>query len=381
MVHDMDHPRPNRLTAADPADARSLGRLIRVTKAKEGGFRSVPPRRIMRAFRMTPGRYELTRRLWVLAGTTPTMDAPSQGEKSGSAWLPPRKSLRPLRAREEHRIDHGRTALQIKRTELLMLAPEREVIRVWQTPRADGQFLRDVEELQAGVRGPKLTAWLDGHAISHPWIPGRPIGSLPRYEQIEVIKALLRQLSASARRSMLPDECEFLRSALEVGARSTDHAATFGQLLDHPSTRLLGDGPLTLQHGDPGFGNIVIASDRRPTLIDWSPSTLGRRPFWSDAAHLVSFGDHGPLLEGDFDAELAALWLSVGRQPPEATALRRMMAFANALFFAMISLSIDDNGAMISLTTNRPPIRLSKPEKVVRALHALPSAALDCPPR
>jgi hypothetical protein len=164
--------------------------------------------------------------------------------------------------------------------------------------------------------------------------------------------------------------------ALDIGRRVHGEDASFVTLAQHPAIDALADSSATLQHGDTSGNNVVLRPDGSPVLIDWSPTTLGVRPFWSDAALLVSTGGFRPLMAGVFDHELAALWRSVDIRVPPAQKLRELMALAHVLFFALISLSLDEDGRAISLTTGLSPKRLSKPWKVARTMGGIPTGLM-----
>lgn len=330
---------PNGPTLPDGA----IERLIRRAGTRPDGFLGLPPRRILRALGLPSSRYELRDRTWV------------------------------------RRDDRGAvsTALRIKRRELLLLTPAVGTVRIWLEPRADARFLADARRLRASVPGPAPDASHDGHVSRSAWWPGGTLDTVPPAARVTAVRSLLRAQVDASRATHTDDPVDLLRIALRTGAQHAEHGPLFRDLLAHPWTARLAGLPLALQHGDPAGGNVIVAPDGRAALIDWSPFTLGRRPFWSDAALLVGLDGHRPLLEGAFDDELAALWRAVGLAPPEADDLRRLMAFGGVLFFTTISLAVDEDDHVISRTTGLPPTRLSKPCKVARAFAALPPSVAE----
>lgn len=270
--------------------------------------------------------------------------------------------------------DESSTAeIKIKRKQILILTPDVDVVRIHLYPRVTTGFLEDVAQLQEFIPGSPLSIVTPYHATRSPWRHGMTLNAVDSATRIAAVRALLRAQTDAVRATRAEDTSGFVRTALDVGrVASGPEVATVSALLKHPSTARLAQLPLALQHGDPGGGNVIVGSDRTAAMVDWTPETVGRRPFWSDAAHLVCIDEHRPLLEGAFDVELAALWRAAGLRTPDADEIRRLLPLAGVLFYVMISLSVDREGRVISLTTGAPPTRLSKPWKIQRAFDHLP---------
>lgn len=263
--------------------------------------------------------------------------------------------------------------IRIKRREILILTPDVETVRIHLDPRVTTGFLEDVARLQAFIPGPPLSIVAPCHATRSPWQHGMRLDTVDAATRIAAVRALLSAQTDAVRATRAEDPSDVVRTALDVGrVAGGPEAAALTALLEHPSTARLAGLPLALQHGDPWSGNVIVTPDGTAAMVDWTPSTVGRRPFWTDAAHLVSIDEHRPLREGAFDAELAALWRAAGLRTPDAEELRRLLPLAGVLFCVMISLSVDREGRVISLTTGAPPTRLSKPWKIQRALDHLP---------
>lgn len=263
--------------------------------------------------------------------------------------------------------------IQIKRKQILILTPGVETVRIHLYPRVTTGFLEDVARLQEFIPGPPLSIVTPYHATRSPWQHGMALNAVDSATRIAAVRALLRAQTDAVRATRAEDTSDFVRTVLDVGrVAGGPEAAALTALLEHPSTAQLAGLPLALQHGDPWSGNVIVTPDGTAAMVDWTPETVGRRPFWTDAAHLVSVDEHRPLREGAFDVELAALWRAAGLRTPDTDEIRRLLPLAGVLFYVMISLSVDREGRVISLTTGAPPTRLSKPWKMQRAFDHLP---------
>ena len=259
-------------------------------------------------------------------------------------------------------------AIMIKRRELSLLDIGEEVLRIWTEPLVDDRFLERYGLLSRFIPGPSFESACDGHGLRSSWIEGVPAGEYTPDERVELVRCLLQGMQRAAAATSEPDRIDFVDQILSAGKRSAEHRTVFQRISTDPRIAALRGLPLTLQHGDPGGHNTLVRSGAEPILLDWTPLTLGIRPFWSDAAHLVGIDSHQPLLRGAFDAELTGLWTAVGAEAPEERKLRNTMQFAQVLYFAMIGLTKGEGQQVQHLSSGRPIEAISKPEKVMRVL-------------
>jgi hypothetical protein len=260
----------------------------------------------------------------------------------------------------------------VSKREVVLLYRGVGTTRIWTSGTIGPSFHDQCARLSKHLPAPILTPVLDGRGLVADWVQGVIMYDLRLDQRISTIRLLIGHLAVSIRSTSRPDRGDFVGDILTVGNRTNEHRAMFSELANMPAVSTLRRLPLALQHGDLGQGNIVVRTDGSPTLIDWTPMTLGVRPFWSDAALLVAVDGHRPLLEGAFDAELAVLWAAAGLPAPEVRHLRELMLAAAPLFFAMVTFTQDEQGRLKSLMPNRSDRRISKPEKVRRAIAALP---------
>ena len=319
--------------------AQAIERLLASAHRRADGFHGLSPNRALRMLGLGRARPHPKPGTWIVGGT------------GGTAV----------------------TEIRIRRREILVIIPDVETVRIHLEPRVTAGFVEDVTQLQAFIPGPPLGIVVERHATRFPWQHGRRLDTVDAGTRIDAVRALLSAQTEAVRATRTEGADDLVRTALDLGrASGGPEAVALTALLEHRSLSHLAGLPLALQHGDPGSGNVIVAAGGTAALVDWTPSTVGRRPFWSDAAHLVSIDQHRPLIEGAFDAELAALWCAAGLHAPDADELRRLLPLAGVLFYAMISLSVDRDGRTISLKTGAPPKRLSKPWKIQRALDHLP---------
>jgi hypothetical protein len=351
----------------------TLERLIRRAKTKRDGFHGLSTPRVLSAIGMPPGAYSSAGGHWAQEGARPTAFSPSATDREVARIFVRSRLLPPQAPDARISSSAARLSVRIKRREILVLAPGTATQRIWLEPRADTNYLTRVRQLQRHLGGPPPRVTHEGHVARFAWQEGRVLDACAEDERIAAVRTLLLRQSAANAATVTTAKDNLVAIALEIARQMYGQDASFATLAQHPAMDALAGAPATLQHGDPSGINVVLRPDGSPVLIDWSPTSLGVRPFWSDAALLVSTGGFRPLMAGAFDRELAALWRSVDIPVPPAQKLRELMALAHVLFFALVSLSVDEDGRAISLTTGLSPKRLSKPWKVARAMSGIPT--------
>jgi hypothetical protein len=364
---------PNDRSPLPEVPGPTLGRLIRRAKTKSDGFHGLSPARVLRAVGMPPGAYSSAGGHWVQEGALPPAFSPSTTGREVTRTFVRSRLLRPQAPDPRISSSDAQLSVRIKRREILVLAPGTATQRIWLEPRADTNYLTRIRQLQRHLGGPPPRVTHEGHVARFAWQEGRVLDACADDERIAAVRTLLVRQSAANAATVTTVRDDLVAIALEIGRQRHGQDASFATLARHPAMDTLAGAPATLQHGDPSGINVVLRPDGSPVLIDWSPTSLGVRPFWSDAALLVSMGGFRPLMAGTFDRELAALWRSVDIPVPPAQKLRELMALAHVLFFALVSLSVDEDGRAISLTTGLSPKRLSKPWKVARAMGGIPT--------
>ncbi len=345
----------------------SLHSFMHAASRKSEGLKSYRPERVLREARMPPGIYRSSGKFWYheLAELPPQL-------RSAMGAPDPNVAVR-IRRRMGLRSGSSQ-AIMIKRHELSLLGIGEEVLRIWTQPLADDLFLERCRLLARFIPAPTFESACDGHGLRSSWIEGVPARECTPDERVELVRSLLQGMQRLAAATSEPDRIDFVDQVLSAGKRSAEHRTAFQQISTDPRAAALRGLPLTLQHGDPGIQNILVRPGAEPILVDWTPFTLGIRPFWSDAAHLVGIDSHQPLLRGAFDAELTGLWTAVGAEAPEVRQLRDTMQFAEVLFCAMLGLGKGESQQVQHLRSGRPVEATSKPEKAMRVLAAMDQA-------
>lgn len=332
--------------------------LARLAKRRTGGFQSLPTGIVFTGLGMAPGLYQSHGRLWARKDTVlPEHLMSSKGHSiEGTA-------TRFFLHRRWRGRRSGPTVLLVGREEALLFLPGVTTERVWTTPRATAAFVDKAQVLRSELPAPLITTHRSGRMLRSTWVDGESIHQASPSQRIAAVRTILTALVRISERTAIPDHAGFLQQVIKAGQRGPE-GATFSALTADSRLHLLQNAPLTLQHGDPSGSNLLLQVDGSPMIVDWTPATVGLRPFWSDAAHLASIDGYAPLFAGEFDRELARLWRAVGMEPPEPEDLRVGIALGSVLFYAMLGLSAASDGAVLRLRDGSAVARIPKAHKV-----------------
>jgi hypothetical protein len=150
----------------------------------------------------------------------------------------------------------------------------------------------------------------DGSVLLESYVSGRMLAGLEPSEQILRTRAVLERLIAIASEGSMHRGVRDLTEILLVDLSPESDPSS--DLLARSIAERLGCCTDVPSHGDLTCNNIMIDGDAA-YVIDWDAATLGVRPAWFDALHLLLGRKATPViragaLQGAFETELMRLW-------------------------------------------------------------------------
>lgn len=337
------------------------------------GFHAVRPRRLLSGLGLLPGRYLRSGNVW----WHESFGGPAR-VLTDATDVPVAASMHLRRTGPQDIIHPGACAVRIRKHELLIIAPGAHIAKVWPKPVVESEFLQRSVQLRESIPGPdSVEPRLDGHALLSDWIAGSHAQGLTAPEKERLVRSLLGRLAESMSRSAIPDDSDFIGQMMRFGERSQRHRAFFREIAERPEFRDLRHQPIALQHGDVSASNTLALEDGTLRILDWSPITVGFRPFWMEAAQVTMMAGLDAVRAGTFERELGALWAALDARSPSSGPISEVIPYAYSLFHAAVGLDTAEDGTIFSRTIEGGPAYLVNPAKAERALIAATSGSLS----
>jgi hypothetical protein len=234
--------------------------------------------------------------------------------------------------------DHGEVLIPVSHGGLMVVSLRRSLAHRLHGGAGMTREYREVRRtLDASLPAPRWSLHpSDGAVEEFEWLEGPNLSSVTSAERFDATAAsIIERLQRLSESHAAGDARSFLDNVL-LHATRLDLPPSLTTALENPQARAaLATGRLVPAHGDLHPENVLLTATG-PQVIDFTPETIGRHPWWFDALTLVLHPYGGLRSGGVAEAALIRLFAANGSEWPEAPAAQESLKAFTAVATAII---------------------------------------------